>query len=268
MVVARPIHPHRLRELAMLQAFVYFSALSLERYVVFVALAFAAVWWLQRPPARRPLLQPDSPARGQVRREVWLSAATILMGGAVAPLIIAMGWNAKLLFYPRIDDHGWAYFAFSIVLMMLVRDALFYAFHRAMHHHRVFRFAHRAHHLSTRPDPWTAYAVHPLESLLDVVVTFVVILFFVPKHPLAYLIFLWIDAAYAVYGHMGVEIYPRGFSRHWLGRWINTSVAHNHHHASARHNYGYYFLIWDRLLGSIDPDYDRRYDAATPPGVV
>lgn len=250
----------------MLQAFVYFSTLSLVRYLVFVGLAFAALWWIaRRAVAWRPALQAGGLAPAQLPRELWLSAATTLIGGAIAPLIIGMDWRSQLLFYRRIDDHGWAYFFFSILLMMLVRDALFYAFHRAMHHRRVFRFAHRTHHLSTRPDPWTAYAVHPLESLLDVVVTFLVILFLVPKHPLAYIIFLWIDAAYAVYGHMGVEIFPRGFSRHWLGRWINTSVAHNHHHATARHNYGYYFLIWDRLLGTLDPDYDQRYDVATRP---
>jgi hypothetical protein len=53
---------------------------------------------------------------------------------------------------------------------------------------------------------------------------------------------------YAVYAHLGYELYPRGFGAHWFGRWINTSVAHNTHHAKARYNYGWYFLFWDRMM--------------------
>jgi lathosterol oxidase len=247
----------------LLGAFAYFSGLSLERYLVFVGIAFAALWWLARRPGWRTRIQSGSAEWHQLRRELMLSGTAILIGGAIAPAIMIFGMRSQLNFYKHIGDHGWAYFFFSIVLMMFVRDTLFYWFHRAMHHRRVFRYAHRSHHLSMNPNPWTSYSVHPIESIFDTVITFVVILFFVPKHPLAYMIFLWIDAAVAVVGHVGVEIYPRGFSRHWLGRWINTSTAHNWHHASARHNYSFYFLFWDRLMGTLDPEYDRRYDEAT-----
>jgi len=51
---------------------------------------------------------------------------------------------------------------------------------------------------------------------------------------------------YNIYGHLGWELYPRNFSRHWLGRWINTSVNHNQHHQHFKGNYGLYFLFWDR----------------------
>ncbi len=50
-------------------------------------------------------------------------------------------------------------------------------------------------------------------------------------------------------------------------RWaagVNTSVAHNAHHATARHNYGLYFLWWDRGMGMLDRGCDRRYDMVRP----
>jgi lathosterol oxidase len=244
-------------------AFAYFSGLSLMRYVIFVALAFAALAWAARWAGGRERIQPGRASAQQLQRELLLGAATIAIGGAIAPLIMLLGWRPHLAFYRDIGRHGWAYFFFSIVLMMFVRDTLFYWFHRAMHHRRLFRFAHRSHHLSTNPNPWTSYAVHPVESIFDTVITFLVILFFIPKHPVAYMLFLWIDAAVAVYGHIGIELYPRGFSRHWLGRWINTSTAHNWHHASAKHNYSFYFLCWDRWMGTLDPEYDLRFDEAT-----
>jgi sterol desaturase/sphingolipid hydroxylase (fatty acid hydroxylase superfamily) len=42
------------------------------------------------------------------------------------------------------------------------------------------------------------------------------------------------------------------------------AVAHNTHHATARHNYGLYFLWWDRWMGTLDPAYDCRYDMGRP----
>jgi sterol desaturase/sphingolipid hydroxylase (fatty acid hydroxylase superfamily) len=246
------------------RAFVYFGGLTLLRYVVFVGLWSATAAWLAGRLRWRPWLQAPASGPPPWRRELLLSACTIVIAAAIAPAILWLGVGRFMPFYRDVATHGgWAYFAFSIVLMLAIRDTLFYWCHRAMHDRRVFRFTHRSHHLSTHPNPLTSYAVSPVESLFDTVLPFVLILFIVPKHPVAYLIFLWIDAAVAVYGHMGMEIFPRGTSRHWLGRWINTPTAHNWHHASARHNYGFHFLVWDRLMGTLDPAYDQRFDAAT-----
>lgn len=74
----------------------------------------------------------------------------------------------------------------------------------------------------------------------------------------AYLIFTWVNTAYAVYGHLGHEILPASWGRHWFGRWINPSVAHNIHHARARYNFGWYSLFWDRCMNTIDPDYEAQ----------
>jgi len=117
-----------------------------------------------------------------------------------------------------------------------------------MHTRALFRTFHAVHHLSTNPTPWTAYSFHPLESVVQALGV-VLIIFIMPSHPLALIIFQTISTAINVYGHLGYEIYPRSCSRHWLGRWINTSVAHNLHHKTARHNFGFYFLFWDRLMG-------------------
>ncbi len=65
---------------------------------------------------------------------------------------------------------------------------------------------------------------------------------------------------YNVYGHLGYEVYPKEFSRAWLGRWINTSVNHNQHHQFFNGNYGLYFLWWDRWMGTLRTDYDRQFD--------
>ncbi len=250
----------------LLHAFLFIGGLTLLRYTVFVALWTAVVAWLGNRRRWRPRLQAPALPGAQWRRELLLSACTITIAAAIAPAILLLGARQHMAFYRDVATHGgWAYFAFSILLMLGLRDTLFYWSHRAMHARPAFRFTHRSHHLSTNPNPLTSYAVSPVESLFDTVLPFVLILFLVPKHPVAYALFLWIDAGVAVYGHMGIEIFPRGTSRHWLGRWINTPTAHNWHHATARHNYGFHFLVWDRLMGTVDPGYDARFDAATTP---
>lgn len=42
------------------------------------------------------------------------------------------------------------------------------------------------------------------------------------------------------------------YERALADRWINTATAHDAHHAKGRYNYGYYFLVWDRLMGTLD----------------
>jgi sterol desaturase/sphingolipid hydroxylase (fatty acid hydroxylase superfamily) len=42
---------------------------------------------------------------------------------------------------------------------------------------------------------------------------------------------------------------------------MNTSVAHNMHHRYFKGNYGLYFTIWDRLMGTLRNDYDENFDA-------
>ncbi len=68
---------------------------------------------------------------------------------------------------------------------------------------------------------------------------------------------------YNVYGHLGWELYPKGFSKHWIGKWVNTSVNHNQHHQYFTGNYGLYFLFWDRMLKTIRPDYEKRFEEIT-----
>lgn len=236
----------------------FFAANETQRYVTLVALFFAACWWWRRHPEKRNKIQPIDSAHGQIRREIIHSLLSIAIFASIVPILFALGLKSHMRFYRNIGDYGWPYFLASIVLMMLIQDTYFYWTHRLMHHRRLFRYFHLTHHRSTNPNPWSTYAVHPLEAVVDAGAN-VIILFVIPANGLALFIFSWINTAYAIYGHLGYEIFPKGTANHWLGRWINTSVAHNTHHAKARYNYGWYFLFWDRLMGTIEPDYDKRY---------
>lgn len=91
----------------------------------------------------------------------------------------------------------------------------------------------------------------------------VVIAFTLPVHVLALAIFFLFQIAYNVYGHLGFEIYPKGFHKTAIGRWINTSVAHNQHHGRFTGNYGLYLLFWDHVMGTLRDDYDDTFERST-----
>jgi len=230
-------------------------------YVVIAGVFFAAwLWWRVRPGQRAPL-QAASVRPAQIRRELITSVGSIIVFSSFLPILFFLGFGQYTQFYPRIENHGWPYFFLSILLAMVIQDTYFYWTHRLMHHRRLFRWFHRTHHRSTNTNPWSTYSVNPLEALVDsggAVLTLII----VPMTGWALFIFSIINTAYAVYTHLGYELFPRGMSRHWLGRWMNTSTAHNLHHARARHNFSWYFLFWDRMMGTLSPDYDQHYRSA------
>ncbi len=133
-----------------------------------------------------------------------------------------------------------------------------------MHHPTLFRYIHLVHHKSTNPSPWTAYAFHPFEAVLEVMIL-PILAFSLPIQSMALSWFFLFQIMYNVYGHLGFELLPGGFHKTWVGRYINTSVAHNLHHERFTGNYGLYFLIWDRLMGTIRKDYDETYEVTTAP---
>jgi sterol desaturase/sphingolipid hydroxylase (fatty acid hydroxylase superfamily) len=162
-------------------------------------------------------------------------------------------------FYKNISDHGWVYAALAFPLMLLIHDVYFYWMHRVLHHPKLFRLFHLVHHKSTNPSPWAAYAFHPLEAVAESLI-FVIFLFTIPVHGIHLTLFFVFSLMYNVYGHLGFELYPKGFNHHWLGKWINTSVAHNMHHQYFKGNYGLYFTIWDRVMGTLNKNYDKSFE--------
>ncbi len=146
--------------------------------------------------------------------------------------------------------------------MLFLHDTYFYFMHRMMHHPKLYRKIHLVHHKSTNPSPWTAYAFHPIEGVLEALIL-PLIAFTLPVHISSFGLFFLFQIFYNVYGHLGFELYPKGFHKTIIGKWINTSVAHNLHHKKFNGNYGLYFLFWDRMLGTIREDYDVTFDTTT-----
>jgi sterol desaturase/sphingolipid hydroxylase (fatty acid hydroxylase superfamily) len=162
--------------------------------------------------------------------------------------------------YRHVAQHGWAYFALTIVFLVIAQDAYFYWTHRAMHHPLVFRWMHRVHHMSHDPSPFSAYAFAPAEAFVHAAFVPLVALW-LPLHPAAVGVFLGFMIVRNVIGHLGLELFPRWFTRSRWTRWSTTTTHHTLHHRRVGTNYGLYFTWWDRAMRTTDPTYEETFDA-------
>jgi lathosterol oxidase len=245
------------------QHYLHYLFIIGSRYLMIAGIGFLFFYILLKNKTAYEKIQSRFPANKDYMREVGYSFVTIGIFAFVPLLILDTPAVSKhTFFYTSIAEKGWLYFFAAFPLMFLIHDTYFYWTHRLMHHRRLFRLFHLVHHKSTNPSPWAAYAFHPLEAVVEAGI-FAVFLFTMPIHFLHLFIFFLLMIIYNVYGHLGYELYPNGFSKHWLGKWINTSVSHNQHHQSFKGNYGLYFTIWDRLMGTLRKDYDQRFEQVT-----
>ena len=92
---------------------------------------------------------------------------------------------------------------------------------------------------------------------------FPVVALAMPIHPAAFgLVMLW-QILFNVAGHTGFEFHPTWIMNTPLRYFLNTPTNHVMHHEKMRGNYGLYFNIWDRLMGTNHPDYESRFREVT-----
>ncbi len=239
----------------------YGYVLHLVRYLGVAGAAYLLFYVILRRQVLSRKIQRAYPKSPQIRREILYSLLSLLIfaGVGVVTFILnheSVGW---LKIYSPIQKYGWPYLWFSVIALILVHDTWFYWTHRLMHTRRLFPIVHRVHHLSHSPTPWAAFAFHPTEAFIQAIV-FPITAAFMPVHPLAALIWLIYMTVLNVLGHLGFELLPSGFVRNPLTKWHNTSVHHDMHHRHINCNYGLYFNVWDQLMKTNHPAYEKEYE--------
>jgi sterol desaturase/sphingolipid hydroxylase (fatty acid hydroxylase superfamily) len=239
--------------------FTFFFTITLFRYLIIAAIGFFVFYRIKRNDWSYRKIQIRFPALPDYAREILYSVLTAFIFTCIGYILFLTPVRQYTQLYTQLQEYGLTYFVLSILLILLIHDTYFYWTHRFMHQPFLFRYFHRVHHLSTNPSPWAAFAFHPYEAVIEAGII-VLVAFIMPIHPLAIVLFLLIMMVYNVYGHLGYELYPKGFTTTKLGKWVNTSVNHNQHHQHVRGNYGLYFLWWDRWMGTLRSDYDKTFE--------
>jgi sterol desaturase/sphingolipid hydroxylase (fatty acid hydroxylase superfamily) len=255
-----------------------------------VAAAFYTIWpgiinlWFRRIYPEL-VLQPEARTRvgnpsrdGRMAKFVTTYAVNVLVLGTSlwlgCQLQLSGIGNLKTGSFGLIDA---LLFVPQFLLVMFAFDAQFYWVHRASHRSAVlFRIFHFEHHVDRYPDAWTTAYQHPLEIFVASAMPMIwgVLL---PVHEFAWWMAILTIQGVGLAGHSGVEITHRapGFlapngvaamidpKRTGVAGWFNTVTHHDLHHQRYNVNFGLFFTLWDRLMGTLASDSDEVYRRAT-----
>lgn len=241
----------------------YIFAFEFGRYVIAACVVAAIAALMMRTRWRSRKIQSRSATGADIRREMLLSLQTSLVYLTVTLFIV---WGEQVGLFREIPGTlGLGRDLLVLAGIIIAHDAYFYWAHRIMHHQRLFKLFHRAHHRSITPTAFAAYSFAIPEAFVMVMFAPLWLVFVTTP---AWVMFAWMafQIIRNAMGHAGVELMPRWWLATPLTRWINTTTHHDlHHNGGFNRNYGLYFTWWDKLMGTEHPDYHARFAAVVAP---
>lgn len=232
------------------------------RYALFAGLAYGIFYLWKKSSFRHRKIQSKQAAKKIIREEILHSALTAFIFALAGIGIAALRSLGLSKVYTDISAYGIGYLFISFIVLIILHDTYFYWMHRLMHQPRFFKIFHLVHHKSNNPTPWASLAFHPLEAIAEIAIVPILVLF-IPFHPIVLLAFASWSLLWNVVGHLGYELFPKGWVDHPVFKWFNTSTHHNLHHHYSKGNYGLYFNWWDHWMGTNHPTYKQTFRRLT-----
>ena len=193
------------------------------------------------------------------KHDLGFSASTFLIFAIMDVCFLYLESKGYTRIYFDINEYGYLWLGLSFFIVLFIDDMFFYWSHRAMHTPSLYKFFHKVHHESTDPSPLTAFAFHPSEAVIEQLMH-VVLPFLLPLNfgvLIAWQIFSMLNN---VLGHLGYEIYPKGWVKFPILKFKTASTHHNMHHQLFNGNYALYFTWWDKWMGTEFKDYEARHE--------
>ena len=236
---------------------IFFGAVFLRYLLISGVFHYVFYVWFRRSFDHR-LLNGDPSPKEQLVREVFWSAITSLLFSLSGTVMVMLWQNDRTAIYTDLHQYSLWYLPVSLAILLFLHETYYYWLHRWMHLPRVYRFMHKVHHDSIHTNSLTSFSFHPTEAVAQALII-PVIIFFVPVHIYVLLLMLVLMTLSGTLNHAGVELYPEGFHKHWLGKWLIGASHHDQHHKKFRYNYGLYFTFWDKWMGTEAEDYEVKH---------
>lgn len=234
-------------------------------YFFFSGLAYFIFYILYKRVVKNRIIQKKFEKNKQMLEEIKYSMSTIIIFTLNFGFLHFLQQKGYTKYYSDVSDYGIPYLIFSAILMIIIHDTYFYWGHRFMHLPKIYRHVHLVHHKSTNPSPFAAYYFHPIEAFIEIGVIYVVA-FLIPYHEYMMMIWWIYMVSINVMGHLSVELFPADFLEKGILKWHNSAVHHNMHHKYFNYNYGLFFNVWDRVMGTVHPDYYDTFEEVTTRG--
>lgn len=227
------------------------------RYLVISSVFYFFFYKIRKKQWQNRKVGTNSYSKEQIQKDIGVSIINSFIFSLIGVLTVLAWQNGITSFYLEIAEYGWIYIVASLFLIMLIHETYYYFLHRFMHHPKVYKIIHKTHHYSITPSPFTAFSFHPIEGILQAIILPLLILF-IPIHYSVLVVYLFIMTFSSIINHLDIEIYPKGFEKHMIGKWLIGSTHHSLHHSQFRYNYGLYFTFWDKLLKTESPDFIKK----------
>ncbi|MEP7251884.1 MAG: sterol desaturase family protein [Ginsengibacter sp.] len=232
------------------------------RYFIVAGLFYLIFYiWFSKKWALRKI-NSKSYKKDQFRIEVRWSMLTAFIFSIAGAIIIVLWQKGYTKIYANVADYGWWYLPVSLAVFMVLHETYYYWLHRWMHIPGIFKVVHKVHHNSNITSPFTAFSFHPLEGLLQAVFL-PIMLMILPMHYYVIIIQLTIMTISSVINHLDIEIYPAGFHKNAIAKWLIGASHHSLHHKQFKYNYGLYFTFWDKIKNTESPQYEDLFESRT-----
>jgi lathosterol oxidase len=235
-----------------------FAFLFLTAYAINLALYFGGGWLIlllnARHPERRIQAGRDGLRRAAV--EIRESVISIAVTAACLAAALMMARHGLTLWPPPAFGALWAQGLWALAMLAVTTvlyDAWFYWMHRLLHTKRFWRF-HRGHHKAVAPTVWSTDSQSVVETLL-LQIFLVVSVALLPVPALTLVLHRLVDHINGQFGHAGFEYFAGPGAR--APSPMLCAMFHDRHHERFTVNYANFFSLWDRWMGTLDPEYDR-----------
>ncbi len=181
-------------------------------------------------------------AHNQVRTEILNSLVSIAIFAGYGVLTV----HAERVGVIDIDwSPGMATVLINLALLTVWNEVHFYACHRLLHTRWLYRKVHAVHHRSVVPTPFTTYSFHWVEAaMLSSVMILMALVWTLDI--VTMIVFPGISLIANSIGHMNYAVFPN--KDH--GELLAACQRHTAHHTRWNGNYGFYWPLLDRWLGT------------------
>ena len=230
---------------------------NLFRYLIAASVMSVIVWAMWRAGFTKRKIQKSHANSKDIRREILQSLRSIAVYAFVSVFVI---WGNRVgVLHGLWASYGLAGDIALFCVLLVAHDTWFYWTHRAMHHPRLFKVFHLAHHRSITPTPWAAYSFAIPEAFLLALFVPVWLLLVPTPGPV---IAAWglFQIGRNVIGHAGYEIHPRWWLDNPITSQFTTTTHHDLHHAGRfDSNYGLWFTWWDKWMKTEHKQYRAKF---------
>ena len=242
-------------EIFLVYILIFFIAIVV-RYFVAAGIFYGYYYVWRSEKFREKRLSRRGWRKGQIRKEIIWSIKSSAIFAAVGAVTYFLWHNDLTAVYLDPAEYGYWYLPVSFIIILFVHETYYYWVHRWMHKPKVFRKVHKVHHDSLAPTPWTAFAFHPWESIIEALIV-PAILLILPVNAFLLGFYLLLMTVSSVINHLDIEIYPKAFLDSKFGKLFIGATHHHYHHEEYMTNFGLYFTFWDKWMGTESAAYSN-----------